>query len=69
MLNRAQTAALVYARAVRAQADIEGMKVTNAERVRNNFAPAYTEQNFDEVIVRNLLGENDIGAEFRAAED
>ena len=59
-----QKAAYVYSQAVAAQAAIEGMKIENAARAMNGYAPAYPEPEFAKVITEFGLDHNTIMALF-----
>lgn len=53
-----QQAAFVIAQSVAAFAEIEGMKITNFERIQNGYAPAYDEEAFLAVSNRYGLHQN-----------
>lgn len=67
MLTPEQAAAYVMAQAVAALIQLESMKVANAERERNGFAPAYDEAAFASLEVHYCIGHNAVMETFAKA--
>jgi hypothetical protein len=62
-----QAAAFVFSQSVAAMAEIEGMKVTNAERAAHGHSPAYNEGHFMDVANRYGVSHNSVCEIFREA--
>lgn len=57
--------ARVMAATTRAQIRVAAMQAENARRAANGYAPAYTEQNFMDLIDQENLGYNAVILEMR----
>lgn len=53
-----QKAAYVISQAACAMAEIAGMQAENQQRMHRGEALAYTEQSFNDVILRNVVSHN-----------
>ena len=52
--------ALVMSQTVAAQVRLAGMQALNSERARRNEAPAYTDNDFENIILEFGLGRNTV---------
>jgi len=64
-MDECQKAAFVFAQAVAAMAEIEGMKAANASQAMKNDFPLYDEKKFMAVIDEYGLGYNTLMSELR----
>lgn len=60
-----QQAAYIIAQAACAMAEVAGMQAENQQRITSGFSLAYTEQAFNDVILRNGIHHNAVIDFFR----